>query len=173
MIFRLAEISDLPQIKSVFKVITENMNKKNGQIWDDFYPCEFFEDDILNKRLYVLMGNDVLVSAFALWTSEPEKYNSIQWENENAKAQYFGRFGVNVHYQGKGIGSIMLNYAKSVAKNNGFEYLRIFVVDKNKPAAGLYSKNGLKKAEGMYIEKFESGLVLNQYGYEYKLNRFN
>ena len=55
MIFRLAEISDLPQIKSVFKVITENMNRKNGQIWDDFYPCEFFEDDILNKRLYVLM----------------------------------------------------------------------------------------------------------------------
>lgn len=43
MIFRLAEISDLPQIKSVFKVITENMNRKNGQIWDDFYPCEFLK----------------------------------------------------------------------------------------------------------------------------------
>ncbi|MDE6384540.1 MAG: GNAT family N-acetyltransferase, partial [Eubacterium sp.] len=75
MVFRLAEISDLPQIKSVFKVITENMNQKNGQIWDDFYPCEFFVDDIKNKRLYVLMDNDVLVSAFALWTSEPDKYN--------------------------------------------------------------------------------------------------
>lgn len=169
MVFRLAEISDLPQIKSVYKVIIENMNRKNGQIWDDFYPCAFFEDDIKHKRLYVLDDHDVIVSAFALWTSDSDKYSCIKWKNESAKAMYFGRFGVNVDYQGKGVGSIMLDHAKSVAKNNGFEYLRIFVVDKNKPAAGFYSKNGLKKAEGLFIEEFEDGLVLNQFGYEFEL----
>ena len=53
MEFRLARIEDLKHLKIIYKEIIKNMNKNNIQIWDDIYPCEFFEDDINNKRLYV------------------------------------------------------------------------------------------------------------------------
>ena len=48
MEFRLARIEDLKQLKIIYKEIIKNMNKNNIQIWDDIYPCEFFEDDINN-----------------------------------------------------------------------------------------------------------------------------
>ena len=53
MEFRLARLEDLKQLKIIYKEIIKNMNKNNIQIWDDIYPCEFFEDDINNKWYYV------------------------------------------------------------------------------------------------------------------------
>ncbi len=55
------------------------------------------------------------------------------------------------------------------AKSFGMEYLRLFVVDINKPAIQLYVKNGFRKVEGVYEEVFEDGFVLREYGYEIKV----
>ena len=64
MEFRLAVLQDLAEIKDMYKQIIENMNKQDIQIWDDIYPCEFFEEDIKNKQLYVLLNkNGMIVSA--------------------------------------------------------------------------------------------------------------
>ena len=46
MEFSLAVMQDLAQLKSMYKEIIKNMNENGIQIWDDIYPCEFFEDDI-------------------------------------------------------------------------------------------------------------------------------
>ncbi len=46
MDFRQAVMEDLPQLKDMYKQIIQNMNKQKIQIWDDIYPCEFFEEDI-------------------------------------------------------------------------------------------------------------------------------
>ena len=54
MEFTLAVMQDLEQLKSIYQEIIKNMNENGIQIWDDIYPCEFFEDDIKNKRLYLL-----------------------------------------------------------------------------------------------------------------------
>ena len=66
MEFRLAILADLPQLKKVYKDIIQEMNKQNIEIWDEIYPCEFFEEDIKKRQLYVLVDKDEIVSAFAL-----------------------------------------------------------------------------------------------------------
>lgn len=43
MEFRLARLEDLKQLKIIYKEIIKNMNKNNIKIWDDIYPCKFFE----------------------------------------------------------------------------------------------------------------------------------
>ena len=53
-----------------------------------------------------------------------------------------------------------------LAKEKGVEYLRLFVVDINKPAINLYIKNGFKKAEGIYDEIIDDNLTLHEYGFE-------
>lgn len=69
MNLRMANIDDLPQLKYVYKKIIYNMNKDNINIWDEIYPCEFFYDDIVNNRLYILGENNEIISAFALCNS--------------------------------------------------------------------------------------------------------
>lgn len=165
MNLRMANIADLPQLKAVYGKIIDNMNKDNIHIWDEVYPCEFFCNDIENNRLYVLEENNEIISAFALCNSNAgEEY--VKWKNKYDKALYIDRLGVNVNYSRKGIGSVMLNKAIVIARDNGAKYLRLFVVDVNKPAINLYIKNGFKRVAGIYDEIIDDDLVLHEFGFE-------
>ena len=168
MDFRLAGMQDLLQLKDVYKQIIKNMDEQDIQIWDDIYPCEFFEEDIKNNQLYVLLNNGKIVSAFVLCKTNTGE-NAVKWKENPAEAFYIDRLGVNVKYLKKGIGGLMLDKAKEVAKTFGAEYLRLFVVDVNIPATQLYEKNGFLKADGVYDEAFDDGFVLHEFGYEIKL----
>ncbi|MEG0754056.1 MAG: GNAT family N-acetyltransferase [Angelakisella sp.] len=167
MNLRLANMDDLPQLKAVYKKIIDNMNKDNLQIWDDIYPCEFLGKDIENSRLYVLVDNNEITSAFALCNANAGA-DYVTWENKHSKALYIDRLGVNVDYMRKGIGSITLNKAITLAGEKGAQYLRLFVVDINKPAINLYIKNGFKKVDGTYNEIIDDDLVLHEFGFEIK-----
>lgn len=165
MNFRLANIYDLPKLQVVYGKIIDNMNKNNIQIWDEIYPCEFFADDIKNNCLYILLEDKEIVSAFTLCDSNAGA-ECVKWKNEQKKALYIDRFGVNINYLRKGFGGIMLQKAKMLAAEQGFEYLRLFVVDTNKPAINLYIKNGFQKADGIYDEIIADDLVLHELGFE-------
>ncbi len=165
MNLRMANIDDLTQLKYVYKKIIYNMNKDNINIWDEIYPCEFFYDDIVNNRLYILEENNEIISAFALCNSNSGA-EYVKWENKYDKALYIDRLGVNVNYSRKGIGSIVLNKAITLARDKGAKYLRLFVVDINKPAINLYIKNGFKRVDGIYDEIIDDDLVLHEFGFE-------
>lgn len=168
MEFRLARMSDLESIKTMYKEIIENMNRQGINIWDDIYPCEFFAEDINNDRLYVLKTKDEILSAFVLGKSSSGE-NAVEWKEPDAKAIYLDRLGVNVKYSRAGIGRLMLEKAKEIARSNDAEYLRLFVVDTNVPAIRLYENNNFIKAKGIYEERFEDGFCLYEFGYEIEI----
>lgn len=165
MNLRMANIDDLPQLKSVYEKIICKMNKDNIHIWDEIYPCEFFYDDIKNNRLYILEENNEIISAFTLCNSN-EGAEYVKWENKHDEALYIDRLGVNVNYSRKGIGSITLNEAITLARDKGARYLRLFVVDINKPAINFYIKSGFKRVDGIYDEIIDDNLVLHEFGFE-------
>ncbi|MDP4144064.1 MAG: GNAT family N-acetyltransferase [Bacillota bacterium] len=166
MELRLANMNDLSKLKAVYRNIIDNMIRNNIPIWGEFYPCEVFSDDIENNHLYLLVeGHDDIVAAFALCESNAgESY--VKWENVNDKAVYLDRLGVNVNYSRRGIGGIMLKHAITLAKQKNAKYLRLFVVDINKPAINVYLKNGFKQVDGIYEERINDELVLREYGFE-------
>ena len=166
MKLRLANKQDVPQLKTMYKDIVENMNKNKITIWDDVYPSIFFESDILNKQLYVLEDDSVIVSAFCLCD---DNIDSIQWKEPAAKALYIQRLGVNVLYMQKGIGSKTLDEAKEIARKLNYNYLRLLVVDFNYPAINLYLKNGFVKKEGVHSEVIDEETILYEHGYEIEL----
>ena len=43
-------MGDLKELKDMYKEIVKDMNDNNIQIWDDVYPCDFFENDIKNNQ---------------------------------------------------------------------------------------------------------------------------
>ena len=85
MDFRQAVMQDLPQLKDMYKRIIENMNEQNIQIWDDIYPCEFFEEDIKNNQLYILLNNEEIVSAFVLSNTNSGE-TAVEWNDKHAKS---------------------------------------------------------------------------------------
>ena len=168
MNLRLADMSDLPKIKAVYRKIIENMDRDNVQIWDEIYPCECFVTDIKRNRLYVLTEHEDVAGAFALCdANDGEAY--VRWENKDAKAFYIDRLGVNTDYLRRGLGSYILKRAMELAGEQGAGYLRLFVVDINKPAINLYLKNGFIRAGGIFEERIDEELVLREYGYEIKI----
>lgn len=147
MDFRLAVMQDLPQLKAMYKSIIQNMNEHQIQIWDDIYPCEFFEEDVRKNRLYILLDQEEIISAFALLdTNSGER--SVEWQDNRQKTLYLDRFGVNVSRSRMGVGSFTLEKAKETAKRLGAQSLRLFVVDINEPAIRLYVKNGFIEPGG-------------------------
>jgi ribosomal protein S18 acetylase RimI-like enzyme len=170
MDLRLANINDLSKLKAVYGNIIDNMIRNNIPIWDEIYPCEFFSDDIENNRLYLLVEeHDDIVAAFALCESNAgESY--VKWKNAHDKALYLDRFGVNVDYSRRGIGSIMLKHAITLTKQKNAKYLRLFVVDINKPAINVYLKNGFRQVDGIYKERIDDDLMLREYGFEIEIN---
>lgn len=166
MDFRMASINDLPKIKNMYRNIINNMMRNNISIWDEIYPCEFFKEDIENNRLYLLTEeHDDIVAAFALCQSNSGE-SHVKWKNPNDRALYLDRLGVNANYLGKGIGSIMLKHAIKLTKQKHAKYLRLFVVDINKPAINLYLKNGFSKINGIYEERIDDDIILREYGFE-------
>ena len=106
-----------------------------------------------------------IISAFALCDFNAGE-NKVKWKKQKANVLYLDRFGVNVKYLREGIGSLMLTKAKETAKANGAESLRLFVVDINKPAINLYTKNGFIKAEGVDDEVIDEDFILHEFGFE-------
>lgn len=125
--------------------------------------------DIEEKRLYVLEKDKELLAACALCSSNAGA-EAVEWSNKKAKAFYIDRLGVRTEALGKGLAGILLNEAAALAKEKGAEYLRLFVVDCNLPAINLYQKNGMKKVPGIYAEKVDEELVLQEFGFEKQLH---
>lgn len=166
MHLRLALLSDLVQIKDMYRSMITRMNANHINIWDEIYPCEFFEDDIKSKQLYVLLDSEeTILAAFVLCPSSGGA-DCARWEIQHAKALYLDRLGVNVERQREGIGQTALREAVDMAGRLGAEYLRLFVVDNNEPAIRLYEKAGFQKAGGSYDEVIDDDLVLHELGYE-------
>lgn len=168
MDYRPAVPEDLGQLREMYREIVRKMNEDGIRIWDEIYPVEFLEGDIADGRLYLLAENNDIMAAFSLCDSSAGE-GVVKWEDDHAKALYLDRFGVNVCCLRQGVGSLMLKRAKETAKNLGAEYLRLFVVDCNVPAALLYQKNGFAPADGVYHEVIDNELVLREFGYEMKV----
>lgn len=168
MIFRLAEYTDLPQLKKVYENIICQMKENNLFIWDDIYPYQAFNSDIENKTLYILEDNDVIIAAFVLCCSRRNK-ERLKWENNQEKVMYIDRFGVNVQYSRKGIGSLMIKKAVELGKNEGAKFIRLLVVDKNEPAINFYKKNGFNRVEGINENRIDDEIIMYEFGFEIKI----
>lgn len=171
MHLRVAGSKDLQKLKAMYTTVVEQMHKSNLFIWDEIYPCAFLSEDIEKHRLYVLADEQQnIAAAFALCEENAGK-NYVQWQNAHGKALYLDRLAVHVDYARRGLGSMALRQAAVLARQHNAVWLRLFVVDINQPAINLYLKNGFQQASGVYEEKIEDDLVLQEFGFEIEVSK--
>lgn len=165
MKIRLAREEDLKFLKDMYKRVIVNMYKNDVKIWDEYYPAEVLNEEIENQSLYVLENEKEIIAASALYESI-EGEESVKWQENTKDVLYIGKLAVNTDYLRQGIGGVLIEKLKEVAKQNGKKYLRLFVVDSNVPAIKFYEKNGFSKVEGVHEEKIDDELTLIEYGFE-------
>lgn len=169
MIVRVAEEKDFNEIGDMFSKIIENMNNQGINIWDKTYLFCEIEKDIKNRNYYVITLNGIIIASFALVKSaKSQEY--FKWSCNNSKAIFLARVGVNINNHRIGIGTKLLDFAKNIAKEKNYEYLRLMVSSINTPAINFYRKNKLIMVPGEYLRYFPSqNKNLTGYGFEIKL----
>ncbi|MCH5197432.1 MAG: N-acetyltransferase [Oscillospiraceae bacterium] len=91
MEIRLAEISELSEVMAVYRAAQDFMIKSgNPTQWGHFYPPkELIEQDISNRKAYVITENNIIRAVFTLHFGEDPTYKIIEngsWLNNEPYA---------------------------------------------------------------------------------------
>lgn len=168
---RRAVTDDLPQIIDLIKRVIIKLNEDRIFIWDDFYPANFIEEEILQQRLYVVSLEENIFSCFAL---NPVNRGSekVKWPHVHSKALYLDKFCVDPKYQRQGMGQKIIQEALKISGELGYTSLRLFVVDFNTPALEFYENCEFVRAEGLFFDKIEER-TLTEIGFEKNIKEIN
>lgn len=166
---RLAKEKDFEEISEMFSKIVENMNNQDIKIWNKDYPFIEIQNDIKNKNYYVITLKETIIAGFAL-VKNAKSQECFEWSCNDNDAIFLARVGVNTNNLRQGVGTKVLEFAKDISKQKGFQYLRLMVSSINTPAINFYYKNNLTKVAGEYIKYFAAqNSNLTGYGFEIKL----
>lgn len=161
----LANKNDLKEINEILEKVIENMNRQGIEIWNEFYPSECFLDDIEKQNLYVLKNDKNKIIGFSALCDGDESGDVFEWIGTK-NSQFLTRFAISVDYLGLGYGKLLLKEIIELAKNKGFETIKLAVAKVNIPAISLYEKFGFKKVNGIFENKYITKCENLEYGYE-------
>lgn len=103
---------------------------------------------VKNGSLYVYENDGEILASVILDTRQPPEYRKIRW---GVEAEYNGALVIHTlcvrpKFSGGGIGSAIVDFAKSLAKEKGCVAIRLNTTTKNLHATHLYKKNGFSVA---------------------------
>lgn len=141
---RNATENDLDKIMEIINITIKNMEIEGNNQWDEIYPNrDIFIKDIKNNHLYLIEEEDIK-GVICLNYIEADEYKNINWSLEN-KALVIHRMAVNSKFRNQGIGSKLLEFAKSLAKENNIKIIKTDTYSKNIKMDNLFRKLNFKQ----------------------------
>src|SRR5690606_7005231 len=144
--FEQAESKDKSMILQLFKNAAERINKMNIDHWQYWInppvkKIKWVEEGIENKEF------------FFIHTVEGENIGMVRimdedilyWGKQKEKAKYIHSLVVTDRYNGKGIGTKIIQKIEDNAKKDSCSYLRLDADAKNPKLCSYYEKLGFEK----------------------------
>jgi aminoglycoside phosphotransferase (APT) family kinase protein/GNAT superfamily N-acetyltransferase len=129
---------DIPEIVNIYRSLIGT----SGCTWGEDYPNkETAEDDINNGWLYALKKQGKIIGVVSIGGFG--ELSDLKWKPKNPCE--LARIGVRPELQKQGIGTLMLQHCFEIAKNQGFDGIRILVAKTNTSALAMYEKNGFER----------------------------
>ena len=151
---RKAIKNDLHRIIEITKACAVYMISNNIFQWNEHYPnIETFENDALNKNLYVLEINKKLIGCLVISHEMDEFYMKVKWQTPNHNNIYLHRLAVDPSYQKKGYAKQLMNFSFEYAKVNSIKSIRLDTFSGNPFNNIFYSNLGFKKLGKIYFRK--------------------
>ena len=160
MEYRLATVSDLEEIKDMYREIINETERLERPIWGNDYPVDFLHVDIENRRMYILLEDKRIVAAVALCNAIWDD-SMVSYENPEEKAMYIERLAVRPDHWRKGLSRLIMEKAEETAVALGAGYLRLYVIESNRPAYSLYQKIGFQQIGGEYAIPVDEHFTLH------------
>ena len=148
MSVRLTRKDDLIRVMEIYRDARERMKESNNPTqWPYLYPYKYLiEDDIKNKRSYVIERDEKIVGVFALFFDEDKTYINIlgKWLNDES---YVTIHRIAGDRNSKGIFEEAFNFVKGLSKN-----IRCDTHEKNQAMRHVMTKLGFKECGIIEVE---------------------
>ena len=148
----LASDRDFLDVMFLLSICTADMNRKSMFHWNRVYPdAETILSDIQTRTLYISQVHGVSHGMIVLNQDQADEYGSIEWEYRSGKTMVIHRLAVNPLFQHIGIGGLLMEFAIEHARSEGYDSIRLDVIQSHTPAAMLYNKMGFKEAGSFHF----------------------
>lgn len=135
---KTATADDHELIRDIYEGSREFGKQTGSCDWPDDYPDdEIIENDISHGDLYIVSVNDEPVGVFSLIATDDLDHEPLDWEP--VKSGIPVRICIRSNLLGKGLGKPVMRELIRVARERGYESLRLLASTRNKPANRLYT----------------------------------
>lgn len=146
IIYRPAEMSDLPEISGLVSSAILEMEKNGIHQWDELYPtAEDFSEDISVGDQYVGTVEDRIAVIYTLNQSCDDEYKNGSWQYPNEPFAVIHRLCVSPEFQHNGIAAKTVLHIENELQKQGISVIRLDVFTENPYALRLYEKLGFNK----------------------------
>lgn len=145
LVFRLATLSDLESICTLFTQVITHMDANGIPQWDEVYPNrEDFSEDIARKELYIAEKDGMVAAAYVLNTDCDPQYAKAAWRYPAATYQVIHRLCISPNFQKQGLGKATVEDILERTKAWGIESIRLDAFKANPSAVRLYQHFGFE-----------------------------
>jgi ribosomal protein S18 acetylase RimI-like enzyme len=144
---------DIPEIFRLYKIASDYQKaKQTVVVWPDFEK-QLVETEIAENRQWKLLIGNEIACVWATTFSDEQI-----WEERNADSSiYIHRIATNPNFRGKNFVSLITEWAKEYAKNNGRDFVRLDTLGNNVKLIEHYTNAGFRFL-GMFDLKNTSAL---------------
>ncbi|KXN98913.1 GCN5 family acetyltransferase [Aequorivita aquimaris] len=144
--FRKIEKKDKDKVLELFKEAAEKINKMNIDHWQYWKnppkeKIEWVEEGILNNEFFFIKELNGKNIGMVRILDEDLLY----WGKQKEKAKYVHSLVIKEDYNGKGLGTKILQKIETTAKTDNCKYLRLDADSKNPKLCQYYEKIGFEK----------------------------
>lgn len=150
-----------------FKIINECavVLKKQGMDNWERYTKEKVLDMIQSNEMFSLTEENKIVGTVKISQNPPSFYNTKdmqKWGNPNGKAIYFTALAVSPSSQGKGFGTLLIDFVEEFAKKENADYIRMTMFAKNKPLKNYYLNRGFHFRQQRNVQELDLELLFGE-----------
>ncbi len=140
---RTAILNDIPEILELTRACAAELCSRGIFQWNENYPnSRVFTNDVARKELYVFHNPGKILGCITLTELEDAEYAEVSWPVAEGRHLYVHRLAVHPLYQGKGIASQLMRFGETLAREQGYDSVRLDTFSKNTRSNALYQGRG-------------------------------
>jgi mannose-6-phosphate isomerase len=143
---RKARESDIPALCRIFEACIRDMDERGLDQWRwEVYPSEaVLMEDVEAQTLYFMEEDGEILAAFTINEEQHPLYLTLPW-HFGVRPAVLHRLVVDPNRQHKGLGQETMTHAISIARELGYDCLRLDTYLKNTRAMALYESIPMRK----------------------------
>lgn len=148
-----ARANHVAAVRAVISACVQHMYDSGVDQWDDIYPdLHAVEKDVADGTLYVALEQARCIGAVCLSEEQDEVYGTVDWSGSEP-ALVVHRLCVSPSEQGRGVASLLMDFAEAEGARRGYASIRLDAYTGNPRAVGLYARRGYATAGQVYFPR--------------------